>query len=107
MVSKKFNSVEVEMGVVKKWMKLNDEELRVDVSDDFVDNLDFDDLLLFLLFLFLLFFEDSDNGEFMDDNEDNFVREIEGGYKGFEDGMSELLFEMNNLLMGVYVGFGS
>lgn len=106
-ISGKLNSVEGESGIIKKKMKLNDEELSVEVSDDLVDNLDFEDFFFLLLLLFLFLFEDSDNGEFMDYIEDNFLRENEDICKCFEDGLSEFLFEINNFLVGVYLGFGS
>lgn len=62
------NVVELEVVVVKKCMKLNDEELKEDVSEDFVDNLYLEDFLFLLFFLFLFLLEDSDNGEVMEDN---------------------------------------
>ena len=105
--SKTLNSAEPETGVVKKRMKLNDEEPRADVSDDSADNSDSDDSSSSSSSSSASSSEDSDNGEPMDDNEDNPARETEGGHKGSEDGTSESSSEMNNSPAGVYAGFGS
>lgn len=98
------NAVEPEAGVVKKRMRLNDEEPKEDASDDSEDNSDSEDSSSSSSSSSSCSSEDSDNGEVMDDNEENAADDVR---KGSEGGTSESSSEMANSPARVYGGFQS
>lgn len=103
-VDKKLNDVEPGTEVVKKRMKLNDEEPKDDGSEDSADNSDSEDSTSSSSSSSSSSSEDSDNEDVMEDNDDN---PAEGVRKGSEGGTSESSSEMNNSPARVYGGFGS
>ena len=105
--SGKLNSAEGESGIIKKKMKLNDEESSAEASDDSADNSDSEDSSSSSSSSASSSSEDSDNGEPMDHTEGNPSRENEDTRKCSEDGSSESSSEINNSPAGVYSGFGS
>lgn len=98
------NAVEPEAGVVKKRMRLNDEEPKEDASDDSEDNSDSEDSSSSSSSSSSCSSEDSDNGEVMDDNEENAADDVR---KGSEGGTSESSSEIANSPARVYGGFQS
>lgn len=103
-VDKKLNDAEPGTEVVKKRMKLNDEEPKDDGSEDSADNSDSEDSTSSSSSSSSSSSEDSDNGDVMEDNDDN---SAEGVRKGSEGGTSESSSEMNSSPARVYGGFGS
>lgn len=101
---KKPDSAEPGAGVVKKRMKLNDEEPKDDASEDSADNSDSEDSSSSSSPSSSSSSEDSDNGEPMDENEDNPTEDVR---KGSEGGTSESSSEMTNSPARVYGGFES